>query len=279
MTGWIIGSLILFFLAAVYFFAIMPSFGRREECMELAGWNYAHRGLWNEEEKIPENSLPAFARAVRDGYAIELDVQLTRDRELVVFHDDTLLRMCGAEGRIRDYTLEELGSFHLQNTCCKIPAFREVLEVVDGKVPLLVELKMPDKNPMVCAVLNRELIHYTGLYCIESFNSLALRWYRENMPDILRGQLSGRFSARDGQHAIVRMMATQLMFNFVGRPDFIAYDYRYATCPGFVINHALFKTPTFAWTVRSHLTCRRIRGKFDAIIFERFFPGRDKKEC
>ena len=79
----------------------------------FAEWNYAHRGLWNAAEGVPENSLPAFARAAEQGYAIELDIQITKDGRIVVFHDDTMKRMCGNEGKISDYTYEELQQFHL----------------------------------------------------------------------------------------------------------------------------------------------------------------------
>lgn len=112
----------------------------------------------------------------------------------MVFHDDTMKRMCGNEGKISDYTYEELQQFHLGDSTEKIPLLREVLQTVDGRVPLLIEIKMPGLSTAVCAGFQKEMEGYTGMFCMESFNSLALRWCRRHMPQTLRGQLSGRFS-------------------------------------------------------------------------------------
>lgn len=141
MMFWIIFFSVLAVLAAGYFFSILPATSRRQECLKFAEWNYAHRGLWNAAEGVPENSLPAFARAAEQGYAIELDIQITKDGRIVVFHDDTMKRMCGNEGKISDYTYEELQQFHLGDSTEKIPLLREVLQTVDGRVPLLIEIK------------------------------------------------------------------------------------------------------------------------------------------
>ena len=128
MMFWIIFFAVLAVLAAGYFFSILPATSRRQECLKFAEWNYAHRGLWNAAEGVPENSLPAFARAAEQGYAIELDIQITKDGRIVVFHDDTMKRMCGNEGKISDYTYEELQQFHLGDSTEKIPLLREVLQ-------------------------------------------------------------------------------------------------------------------------------------------------------
>ena len=116
----------------------------------------------------------------------------------MVFHDDTMKRMCGNEGKISDYTYEELQQFHLGDSTEKIPLLREVLQTVDGRVPLLIEIKMPGLSTAVCAGFQKEMEGYTGMFCMESFNSLALRWCRRHMPQTLRGQLSGRFSKDNG---------------------------------------------------------------------------------
>ena len=152
-------------------------------------------------------------------------IQITKDGRIVVFHDDTMKRMCGNEGKISDYTYEELQQFHLGDSTEKIPLLREVLQTVDGRVPLLIEIKMPGLSTAVCAGFQKEMEGYTGMFCMESFNSLALRWCRRHMPQTLRGQLSGRFSKDDKVHLILRIMARHLMLNFIGKPDFIAYDH------------------------------------------------------
>ena len=139
-------------------------------------------------------------------------------------------------------------------------------------MPLLIEIKMPGLSTAVCAGFQKEMEGYTGMFCMESFNSLALRWCRRHMPQTLRGQLSGRFSKDDKVHLILRIMARHLMLNFIGKPDFIAYDHRYADCPGFLIDRMLFRTPAFAWTVKDEHVFNRTRKKFDAAIFEHFHP-------
>lgn len=263
------------FMILSYFYSVAPRMARRRECEEFTRWMYAHRGLWSPEKGIPENSLPAFAGAVESGYAIELDVQLTKDNRLVVFHDDTLERMCGVRGRVSSYTLRELKEFRLEDTGFSIPEFREVLEIVRGRVPLLIEIKLPTHNTRTCMILNHELKKYEGKYCIESFNSLALRWFRRHRPGIVRGQLSDRFRKSDGVNLILRFLAARLMLNWVGRPDFIAYNYRYANKLGLRLQRKLFRAPLFAWTVQNQPDWKKCRRSFDAVIFDGFLPEQE----
>lgn len=274
----LIGICLIVFCVLSYIYSIAPRTGRRRECEEFTRWMYAHRGLWSEEKGIPENSLPAFARAVKSGYAIELDVQLTKDNRLVVFHDDTLNRMCGREGRICSYTLAELKQLHLKDTEFEIPEFREVLQIVAGKVPLLIEIKLPTHNTKTCMILNRELKTYRGRYCIESFNSLALRWYKRHRPGIVRGQLSDRFKKSDGVNVVLRFLAARLMLNWVGRPDFIAYNYRHANKLGLRLQKKLFRAPLFAWTIQNQPDYKQCSHKFDTVIFDGFLPEKKYKK-
>lgn len=100
----------------------------------------AHRGV--HDENIPENSLIAFQKAVDLGYNIELDVHIIKDNNIVVFHDDNLERMTGINRNLKDCTYEELQSYSLKNTNQKIPLLSDVLKLVNGKVALIVELKI-----------------------------------------------------------------------------------------------------------------------------------------
>lgn len=104
---------VLAILAVLYLLAIMPRMTKRPDYTPLMGRHYAHRGLHDNKSDAPENSMAAFRKAIEAGYGIELDVQLTKDRIPVVFHDETLKRVCGVEGNVRDYTYEELQQFHL----------------------------------------------------------------------------------------------------------------------------------------------------------------------
>ena len=149
---WLLGAL---GAAGAYLLAIMPE--RKHRAERMKGIFYAHRGLHDLEAGVPENSMAAFAAAVEKGYGIELDVQLTRDQIPVVFHDFTLKRVCSAEGRVKDYTFEELQQFSIEGTNQRIPEFADVLQLVNGAVPLLIELKCPDLGCEICRLTDQEL--------------------------------------------------------------------------------------------------------------------------
>ncbi|MGI6007790.1 MAG: glycerophosphodiester phosphodiesterase family protein [Ruminococcus sp.] len=266
--------IILIFLILLFFFALLPRTDRHGQCRRFCGLLFAHRGLWSPVKKVPENSLPAFRQAVSFGCAIELDVHLTKDRQAVVFHDNTLKRMCGVEGNIWDYTYAELQNLTLGNTSEKIPLLSAVLDLVDGQVPLLIELKTHRLSTAVCPVAADLLSGYHGDYCIESFSPLVLHWYKKNQPQVIRGQLSCRFDSEAGVPAPLLFLSEHLMFNWYGRPDFIAYEF----CRGLrlfnlKILRSLFKTPAFAWTIHSQNDLTSSRQYYDSVIFDRFMPS------
>ena len=264
---------------------------------------YAHRGLFDHSAGIPENSLAAFRRAVDAGYGIELDVQLTADGVPVVFHDGTLARMvrgkCGEEGsvaerpkegasssdvletpevsgRVLDYTLKELQRFHLQDSEEKIPTFAEVLELVDGKVPLIVELKAETLDFSLCEKTAALLQEYgkKGIYCIESFQPLYVCWFRLRHPEVFRGQLSTSFQDPASQIGarIFHFFVKHLLFNFLTRPDFIAYNYRCRNNLSRRLCRAWFSSTAVAWTIRSEKDLEDNRAYFDLFIFDSFLP-------
>ena len=185
--------LVMILLFLFYLWVIHPDPSRKAECLDYGKWDFAHRGLWDMEEGIPENSLPAFQRAAERGFAIELDVHLTADGELAVFHDDTLTRMCGKDAVIESMTYQQLTEYRLKDTNYGIPRLSEVLALVKGRVPLLIELKLPSRDLHLCPRLLEELQDYKGRYLIESFNPFGLRWFRKHCPHILRGQLAARY--------------------------------------------------------------------------------------
>ena len=168
-------------LAALYVFLMHPRI-RRADSSPFLGTFFAHRGLHDNNHQIPENSLAAFQRAVDAGYGIELDVQLSADQIPVVFHDATLGRMCGIDRRVNELTFAELRQLSLVNTKEHIPSFQEALALVNGKVPLLVELKMEHLDFDIPREADALLSEYSGDYCIESFHPAALDWYRKNRP-------------------------------------------------------------------------------------------------
>ena len=261
-----------FLIGALYLFLIHPRLFSRPDASALLGRHYAHRGLHDNLCGDPENSMPAFDKAVRAGYGIELDVQLTRDRIPVVFHDETLMRVCGVSGRVRDYTLEELGAFPLLHSVERIPRFEDVLALVGGRVPLIVEIKIHENAAEVCSRADALLRAYSGPYCIESFHPLAVRWYKKNRPQVIRGQLSSNFNKPDKRESFAQRLVHHLLTNVLCRPDFIAYDHQHRGSLSRRLCRSLFGALSVAWTIRSPNELDACRGDYDLFIFEGFRP-------
>ena len=200
-----------------------PGRAKKGKKAPFMGRNFAHRGLHSEDRSVPENSLEAFRQARDAGYGMELDVQLSKDGEVVVFHDDTLERVCGLEARVDELDCNELKELSLCGTEERIPLLGEVLELVNGSVPLIVELKNGRRNRELCEKTHALLSGYKGDYCIESFNPLIVGWFRHNAKDVLRGQLAANHGEYEGIKKPLALLLSRCMLNVVSRPHFIAY--------------------------------------------------------
>ncbi len=208
--------------AAVYLVA--PERAEAGMISVFTGRNFAHRGLHTPDKNPPENSLPAFEAAVKAGYGIELDIHITKDDQIVVFHDDGLLRACGAEGRLEDKTYEELSNFKLFGTENNMPLFSELLSIIDLDCPVIVELKRGSKNQKLCELSYALMKERGGTYCVESFDPRIVAWFRRNAPGFMRGQLARH--PKDMAKVTSRINAFfigNLLTNFLSRPHFIAY--------------------------------------------------------
>ncbi len=274
MTAVYVILIVIAVLIVLYFLAIKPRLGRRKTFAPFMGVYYAHRGLHDNESEAPENSLPAFKKAVKAGYGIELDVQLTKDRVPVVFHDFTLERACNKPGKVYDYTYEELQQFSLFKSGEKIPRFEEVLNVVAGKVPLIVEIKLEWMDLLVCNIVDAILKEYKGLYCVESFNPLVLTWYRRYHNDVLRGQLSDAFIKTGEYKGLLYWLLQNLLLNWMTKPDFIAYNHKYADNVSRRLCRKLYKNPAAAWTIKSRQELDAAKEEFDIFIFDSFIPSK-----
>ena len=256
----------------LYFLMIMPRILYKPDTSPFMEWLYAHRGLHDNAAKVPENSMAAFRKAVEGGFGIELDVQMSRDGVPVVFHDFTLERMCGAGGKVCDYSYEELRRFTLLGSGEGIPKFADVLKMVDGRVPLIVELKIERTDMSVCRAVDRLCSRYKGLYCIESFNPLAVFWYRRHRKNIVRGQLSDAFIKEGEYVGTISFLLQNLLFNWLGKPDFIAYNCKYPKMLSKWLCRRLYHIKTAAWTIKSREQLREARKHFDIFIFDGFVP-------
>jgi len=228
----------------------------------------AHRGLHN--DVYAENSLGAFENAVKHGYPIELDVQLTDDGTVVVFHDESLSRMTGQDGYIANMKYENLKDIRLINSEETIPTFAEVLELVAGRTPILIEIKNSGKVGTLERGTQELLKKYEGEIAIQSFNPYSVEYFKKNAPHIPRGQLSCFFKDSDIAR-YKRYMLKRLMFFSTASPDFISYQFdnlpnRWVSRRG---------VPVLAWTVRSTDDFDRVKDYCGNIIFENFLPDLD----
>lgn len=264
------------FVFLFYLYSICP--GRkteRESLMQPFMDKYvAHRGLFNHTNR-PENSMTAFRRALHEQYAIELDVQLTRDGKLVVFHDENLKRMCGVNKYVGECDYEELKEFSLEGTDEKIPLMEQVTALIDGKVPIVVEIKSHDRVFLTTRALADIMAEYEGVYCVQSFHPLALWWYRRYVPQIPRGQLSTDYRKNKIKtNALIGFFLSNLMLNFISKPDFISYNLKYVNQPSFRLCRRLYHPVCAAWTVRSERQLQKAKKHFQIFIFDGFMPER-----
>ena len=254
-------------VVCIRLFLLCP--GKRKGIMDkYKNVKYAHRGYHGEGRA--ENSISAF-RAARDmGYGIELDVRLSKDGELVVFHDHTLDRVTGVSGRVVDKTAAELAEIHLSGTEDTIPTFRQVLDLIDGAVPLLIEIKQAPGEDSPVEKLVELLEGYHGDYIFESFNPIALRRLRALAPDVPRGFLSTEYCREERFRGKLLYWALQGMYtNFLMRPDFIAYDKNGYAVKNLRYIRKTFDTPLLAWTIQSREEEETALGHgFDSVIFE-----------
>lgn len=262
---------VLVILFLLLLFLIAPGRGCKETREKFYHLNLAHRGLHTKDKSTPENSMKGFAAAAEAGYGIEMDIQLTKDRQVVVFHDDTLKRVCGVEGRVDDYTYEELQAFSLCGTDQRIPLFTDYLKLIDGRVPLLIELKHNCDDKLLCEKALKIMREYKGVFCIESFSPFIVGWFKKNAPDILRGQLSA--PAKDLKSEIPgwqSFMLANLLTNVIARPHFVAYDKEKHS---FTVKlcEKMGAMPV-VWTVRDTDDHKHFEQVNDAVIFELYRP-------
>ncbi len=195
----------------------------RDPAPWLTAQTIAHRGQWAEGSLRPENSLAAFDEAANNGLAIELDVQLTSDNQVVVFHDDDLDRMTSETGAVSQMPLTALRKTHLLGGDERIPTLHEALELVSGRVPVFVEIKNRGTVGTLEDKVAREVAGYDGMVSIISFNPYSLARVGQAEPAIPRGQLSGTLSD-EGLAFYEAFLLRNLMMNWTSEPDFIAYE-------------------------------------------------------
>ena len=224
----------------------------------------AHRGLWN--DNIIENSIPAYINAVKHGFAIEIDLYLSKDDVLFSFHDINLKRMTGVDALITDKIYDEIKALRLLGSELSVPTFDEVLSAVDGKVPLLIEIKDQPNKTCVDKTVNR-LKSYKGEFALQSFNPLYIKRIKKLAPTFLRGVLGTEIKQQD-KSKFTNFIIRKMPLNFLVKPDFISYSYS-----GLPLKKRKVKNKAvIAWTVTDNNTATALTPFVDNIIFEHFIP-------
>lgn len=265
---------VLAFLAVGFLVYVFLLRGRRNHpgLPLLRGWNYAHRGLHS--AGIPENSMAAFRAALDSGYGIELDIHLLKDGNLAVIHDHSLLRTAGVDIKIEDLTTEDLANYRLENTNECIPTFSQVLELFNGKAPMIVELKAIDGNHAALTDKAVEMLKgYRGVYCIESFDPRCIRHLNKFHNHIIRGQLAENFMHSKSKVSVfIKFMLTHQLSNFLLQPDFVAYGFADRKNLGNFIVRKIWGVQGVSWTLRTAEDYQTAVREGWIPIFENFKP-------
>ena len=267
--GLIIGILSFAVLLLAIYLLVLVRPPKKTKPTEVLLCDYAHRGL--HKEGVPENSLAAFEDACRAGFGIELDVQLSRDGEVMVFHDYTLVRMTGCDKKLCELDAKELMTLTLAGTDQTIPTLKQVLALVDGRVPLLVELKGENFDTSLCAKVADLLRDYKGAYCLESFNPLLIGNMKKEFPEAFCGLLYTNVCREKKKKSALNLALTAMALNVVARPDFIAFDKADRDTLPVKITTKLFGAPKFVWTVRTQEELDTAHKNGELPIFENIF--------
>ena len=226
----------------------------------------AHRGYHNNKKGIPENSVLAFKKAIDNNYLIELDVRLTKDKKLVVFHDGNLKRVCGVNKRVKDLTYRELLKYNLFDTTLKVPLFSDVIKLVNGRVPILIETKYHNRYGVLEKILINELSNYKGLYAIQSFYPMSLLWLKRNTKDIPIGLLSSNF--KNDLNRLKSIIGKTLILDLFFKTDFISYDVK--GLPNNYLSYKRNKKKIVIWSIKNKKDYDLARQYTDSLICENF---------
>lgn len=274
MVGFLISAYITLAVAVIIVAAVAPG-SISQKAMDTAkvfdGLSVAHRGLHNNDKDIPENSMAAFLKARENGYGVELDVHLTADNQLVVFHDYDISRTCRADKAIGSMTYEELSEYRLFDTDEHIPLFTEVLQAL-GDTPVIVEIKPAGaRYAELCRRAYEVLCEHGTNWCIQSFDPRICGWFKRNAPDVFRGVLACRPCDYVGISKFSSAVLGNLLLNFIARPHYIAHK---DGAPTPISKICMMMQPMKAvWTITDESDMPRVTSNNNIVIFEQYEPS------
>jgi len=269
----IVIAIIFLLFSSLFLFLTEPRKSEKSQYSKFAGRNYTHRGLYTKDQTVPENSLKAFELSCEADYGIEFDVHLMRDGTLAICHDNDVFRVCGEHKMLSEMTFDELKKLRLFETDECIPTLSEMLEVVSGRVPLIVELKVDGNNynELASAVWS-VLKDYKGLYCIESFDPRAVAWFNRHQQNVYRGQLCSSYeSLKRSAPKLGAFAVSHMLSNFLTRPHFIAHSREKKSIP--VRLCELMGARSFVWANDDESKTSEYQLNNDGVIFEFYKPG------
>jgi glycerophosphoryl diester phosphodiesterase len=245
--------------------------------MTETGWltarPIAHRGLHNASQGIAENSLSAFKSAIENGYAIECDLQLTQDKKIIVFHDETTVRLTNKNLNISESKYQDLEKLKLQNSSDTILQLEDMLRHIDGRVPVFLEMKSQwNKSPEFAEILSKNIAAYDGHLAIMSFDPTLVHTIKKLNPGRPCGLVADRFSKKHWPQLnwLQRFTSRHLLYGLTLKPDFIAYDVNALHYLAPLIARKVFKRTMLTWTVRTREQQKTAAIFADQAIFEDF---------
>ena len=236
----------------------------------------AHRGLHDAAKGIVENSASAVSAAMGAGYGIEVDLQCAANHMPVVFHDATLDRLTSETGAVAARDAAPLARIPLRNSKDTILSLAALLELVNGFVPLVLEVKSTwSRDGKFETNIAQMLASYQGPVAVMSFDPYSLKAFRETAPLLPRGLVADRFDDQSHWSHLTlgqRIAMRTLLSSAIAWPNFIAYDIAALPALAPLVARFVFGLPLLTWTVRTPEQRERALRYADAMIFEGLRP-------
>ena len=234
----------------------------------------AHRGLYKKNGSIQENSIKAFQLAMDEGFAIECDLNITKDGEVIVYHDHHLKRLTGLDKKVSDVTYKDIKDLRLLLSEEKIPRLIDLLSLVHGQVPLLIELKPLGDIKKLCEAFMHVMKDYQGKWAVFSFHPQAVLWFKKHYPDVIRGQISAYFNDDSHMKKPMKFLMKRMFFNHFTKPDFISYYIH--NLPNKHVDKQKKKGITvISYAAQSEQEFEFVKSLYDNVVFEYFIPKKN----